>query len=445
MNKIIHIDEDNMYAIVQPYVSYAELQAETMKKGLWLPSPAAPSTVGIISNMLYCGMTWALCKYGFARRSCISLTWITPKGEIIKTGSSAIDSLGNFWWNGPGPDLKGLFFGAVGELGICTEMTVKLHPWVGGPHLKADDLPDNTKMFFIVHPTIEQMIEAQYELSRAQIATFLGCLPLNWSIFASVKTKEESEEFWEKRKQGKNFWTPKSKIKRFFLKLALKLSYISPKSLLMRLFRKLGNYPERLLVVCIMGTTLRKQLKYGEKIIKDIVKETNGMILPSPTLKLIAEISGTAPFNEFFRPKISPRIMRFKGGFVPIFFPQEPLEQTPKSEHIFKETLEKYPRFPTDYHRGAILPVDMGHFALHEMDIYYDQTNIEELKMISKIGRDVFSAALDNKIWPHCEWKRYSWDFLNSVPNIASTHRKLSEKLKQVVDPNKIMNPEKWI
>jgi FAD/FMN-containing dehydrogenase len=34
MNRIIEINEDNMYAVVEPYVIHAQLQAELMKRGL---------------------------------------------------------------------------------------------------------------------------------------------------------------------------------------------------------------------------------------------------------------------------------------------------------------------------------------------------------------------------------------------------------------------------
>ena len=34
MNRIIEINEENMYAVVEPYVVYAQLQAELMKRGL---------------------------------------------------------------------------------------------------------------------------------------------------------------------------------------------------------------------------------------------------------------------------------------------------------------------------------------------------------------------------------------------------------------------------
>ena len=33
MNKIIDIDEKNMFAVIEPYVTAAQLQAEAMKRG----------------------------------------------------------------------------------------------------------------------------------------------------------------------------------------------------------------------------------------------------------------------------------------------------------------------------------------------------------------------------------------------------------------------------
>ena len=36
MNRIIEINEKNMYAVVEPYVISAQLQAELMKRGLHL-------------------------------------------------------------------------------------------------------------------------------------------------------------------------------------------------------------------------------------------------------------------------------------------------------------------------------------------------------------------------------------------------------------------------
>ena len=413
LNQIIEIDEQNMFAIVQPYVSYADLQAETMKKGLWLPAPAAPSTVGIISNMLYCGMSWCMVKYGYERRAIMSMTWITPQGKLIKTGSSAIKSLGNFWWNGPGPDLKGLFIGSVGELGICTEMTVKLFPWVGGPTLKLDDPPENTKFFIINYRSGESMLKGLQELGRADIATIVARMPMEWSILGMPKSFEKSQELWKNKHQVETF---------------LKYNVF----------------------VCIQGITSQKQLEYGEKVIKQIAKETRGLVI-DPTMlqkmrpESMADIQQEGMFNEFFRAKISPRIIRFKGGFMPAFFPQEPIENALKSEKLMEITLKEFPIYPHDLFSSCVVPVDMGHFGLHELDVFYDQNSPEELKACLEFAKKIQSLAQSQEnIWPpHNEWKSYHWDVVRNIQGFA-IHRTITEKIKNLFDPNCIMNPGKW-
>ncbi len=414
LNQVIEIDELNMSATIQPYVSYAELQAETMKKGLWLPAPAAPSTVGIISNMLYCGMSWCMVKYGYERRSIISMTWVTPQGEIIKTGSRTIKDLGNFWWNGPGPDLKGLLIGAVGELGICTEMTVKLHPWVGGPRLKQDELPENTKIFVISYSSGKRMVKALQELGRADIAVIATNMPMAWSILGMTDSLEKSKELWENRKNLKPF-----------------LKYV--------------------VFVCIQGITSPKQLEFGEKVVRQIAKETRGMILEPERMDqigggLLPERTAESLGIEFFRAKVSPRILRFKGGFMPAFFPQEPMEEAMKSEKLMENMLKDVPIYPQDLFSSCIVPVDMGHFGLHELDVFYDQNSPEELKACLEFaGKIQKTAQSQNKTWPpHNEFKAYHWDVVKEIPEFA-IQKTITEKIKQLFDPNRIMNPGKWL
>ncbi len=414
LNHIIEIDNRNMFATVQPHVNYAELQAETMKKGLWLPAPAAPSTVGIISNMLYCGMSWCMVKYGYERRAIISMTWVTPEGKLIKTGSPSLKDLGHFWWNGPGPDLKGLLIGSVGELGICTEMTVKLFPWVGGAKLRLEEPPENTKFFIISYRSGEKMLLGLQELGRADIATIVTRMPMEWSILGMPKSYEKSKELWNNKEQLKTF-----------------LQYN--------------------IFVCLQAITSHKQLAYGEKVIKQIAKETNGLVFNPEMLQKIRPknmegIQQEGMFNEFFRAKISPRIMRFKGGFMPAFFPQEPIINSLKSENLMEETLKEFPIYPHDLYSSCVVPVDMGHFGLHELDIFYDQNSPEELKATLEFAGKVQKLAQSqHNTWPaHNEWKSYHWDVVKEIPEFK-IQKLITEKVKNLFDPNKIMNPGKWL
>jgi len=123
MDKILDIDERNMAATIQPYVSFARIQAETMRRGLWNGgTPLAPGSCGLLSNIINSGTWQSALAYGVGLRSLVNLTMVLPDGDILKTGSATIPDCGNFWCQGPGPDLKGIFeFTNHAGLALITE------------------------------------------------------------------------------------------------------------------------------------------------------------------------------------------------------------------------------------------------------------------------------------------------------------------------------------
>ena len=159
MDQIISIDEKNMTAVIQPHVSIARMQVDAMKRGLWNGGTTlAPSSNGLISNMIFNGIWQSALAYGPGYKSLVNFKVVLPNGDIIDTGSRTMPGAGDFFWSGPGPDLKGVFeWTAYGGLGVITEATVKLHRWVGGDWNVEEvydkpNLPDNHKIFFIEFP-----------------------------------------------------------------------------------------------------------------------------------------------------------------------------------------------------------------------------------------------------------------------------------------------------
>jgi len=138
--------------------------------------------------------------------------------------------------------------------------------------------------------------------------------------------------------------------------------------------------------------------------------------------------------------------MRFKGGFMPAFFPQEPIKNSIKSEHLMEETLKEFPIYPQDLYSSCIVPVDMGHFGLHELDVFYDQNSPEELKATLEFAAKVQKLAQSKEnTWPaHNEWKSYHWDIVKDIPEFR-IQKTITKKIKHLFDPNNIMNPGKWL
>ena len=134
MDRILEIDEKNMFAVIEPYVIGATLQAEAMKVGLnthmigagasCSPLAAATSFQGAGPDSIFMGT---------GPENLLAAEWVMPTGEIMRTGSLG-SGLGWFSGDGPGPSTRGIFkgvLGACGGLGVFTKVAVKLSPWPG--------------------------------------------------------------------------------------------------------------------------------------------------------------------------------------------------------------------------------------------------------------------------------------------------------------------------
>lgn len=66
--------------------------------------------------------------YGMFGAQVVTITAVTPTGEIVTTGSDAMKAGGRFLRNCNGPDLAGLFIGGTGVLGVITEATLRVYP-----------------------------------------------------------------------------------------------------------------------------------------------------------------------------------------------------------------------------------------------------------------------------------------------------------------------------
>ena len=83
MNHIIEINEKSMYAVVEPYVVGAQLQAELMKRGMNCNIKGAGSNgSAILKGHGHMDQTT-----GGDDRNYLGVEWVTPEGEIIRLGS----------------------------------------------------------------------------------------------------------------------------------------------------------------------------------------------------------------------------------------------------------------------------------------------------------------------------------------------------------------------
>jgi len=216
MNKIIEINEKNMYAVVEPYVISAELQAECMKRGLIFCIKGAGSNCSAM-----------LRGHGHLDQSCggddrnhLAIEWVTPEGTLVHSG--ALGSSGDwFSGDGPGPSLRSILTSAVPPgvtPGVFTKAAVKLYHWAGptqwpivghSPKYVLSEIPSNMMGRYYSFPNIEKMWNAEIHLGEAEVCFEL--MGFNAAMVAANITtcNEEDEAMFNrlnKEVQGPGFY-----------------------------------------------------------------------------------------------------------------------------------------------------------------------------------------------------------------------------------------------
>lgn len=131
MNRILEVNEEFGYALVEPGVSYFDLYEYIRQKGLklWLDVPD-PGWGSIVGNALDHGIGYT--PYGDHFAMQCGLEVVLPTGELMRTGMGAMP--GSNTWQlfkyGFGPYVDGMF--SQSNFGIVTKMGIWLMPEPAG-------------------------------------------------------------------------------------------------------------------------------------------------------------------------------------------------------------------------------------------------------------------------------------------------------------------------
>lgn len=118
LNQVIELHEDDLDVVVQPGMTYAELNQYLKPHGLFFPlDPGPGASIGGMINTSCSGPNAV--RYGTAKENVLALKVVTPDGKIIKTRSRAKKSSAGY-------DLTHLFVGSEGTLGVVVEATLRL-------------------------------------------------------------------------------------------------------------------------------------------------------------------------------------------------------------------------------------------------------------------------------------------------------------------------------
>jgi glycolate oxidase len=205
MNRIIEINEKNMYAVVEPYVISAQLQAELMKRGLHFNVKGA----GTNCSAMLRGHGHLDQTTSGDDRNHLAIEWVTPEGDIVRSGSlGSADEW--FSGDGPGPSIRSILTSAVPPgvtPGVFTKAAVKVYHWPGptrfpiqgvSPKYSLSEIPANMMARYYSFPSVEKMWQAEIKLGENEIAFELMGFNVSM-VAANITTSNEEEEETFKR------------------------------------------------------------------------------------------------------------------------------------------------------------------------------------------------------------------------------------------------------
>jgi FAD/FMN-containing dehydrogenase len=144
MNRIIEVDIESRYMIVEPGVRAG--QAWTFFKKYypqWAPPIAdgAPPAATILGDAIERGFSLVTSRFGPQADLILGLEVVLPTGDILRTGSWGLGNVEIDWQGekqdghakpfykyGLGPDMHSLFLGAQGAMGVVTRAALKIVP-----------------------------------------------------------------------------------------------------------------------------------------------------------------------------------------------------------------------------------------------------------------------------------------------------------------------------
>jgi len=257
MDRILEIDEKNKFAVVEPYVTWAQLEAEVIKRGLFTTPVQAGSQASVLANLT---SGWGMNTFGnhggHNGRNALGIEWVLPTGDLLKLGPPGEWFTGD----GPGPSLRGVMrghCGAQGGMGVFTKGAIKLHHWPGPPKLETEpggmmtayllkEIPEFLEIVAPCFDTYEQMIDFFYQVGDAELAYAMmrvGGAEHMFSLMGAISNKEMYEQFYSTG-----------------------------------LVQAMAEEMKHPCTVMIFANS-RREFEYRKKVMSEIVKETGGKIL----------------------------------------------------------------------------------------------------------------------------------------------------------------------
>lgn len=427
MDRIIELNEKDMYAVIEPYVAFAQLFAEAQKHGLYIPTPLAGSQVSCLANYSWHGAYGNSWITGIGAQNLLGFELVLPDGELVRSGSMACPGAGNFWNDGPGPDLRGFLrggmFGHAGGIGVVTKISCKLWQFAG---------PE-------VFPTE----------GNGNLKTSSGFGEDKWRWYMiKFPYKYPEEEEMELKKSAELFYEMgKAEIAEVATHLAQQFLYTYSSQTKQDLFENIENnvFPSGFVVVALQAKTSLRQMEYEEKVLRELVKKVGGIFVKEDEPAYKVWIGRVA--NEWIRFGNAQRLARpsdnFSIGSSNVDSIDSIVYEIRESNKLGRDMLKEEGLGkdfvqPLSINGGWISPQEYGYWCLHTTDVFPEQDPQQcnqALEIIGRVAKSQFerksSAIIIHLLGP-------IYDMFG--PAFGNIHL-IMKAFKREFDPNNISNP----
>jgi FAD/FMN-containing dehydrogenase len=392
MKRIIRIDRRNRITMIEPGVTYEQLQPELAKKGLRLTTPLLPQANKSVAASLLEREPTLVPKYQWAVLDplrCIEVVW--GDANQFRTGEAANQTSLEESWNsgfaqvtprGPAQtDFYKLVSAAQGTMGIVT--------WAS---IKCEVLPQLHKLFFIPSQNLSDLIGLIYKLVKFRFGDEF--LLLNGSDLATIMGDNAN-----------GIRALKEKLPPWIVLLGVTGRDILPS----------------------------ERVEFQQADIEEIARQFGLRLLPE-----VSGVTSTEVLNVILNPSREPYWkLRYRGGCQDIFFITT-LDRTPEFVTTMNSLAEELGYPPSDI--GAyIQPVHQGTSCHCEFSLPFNPSDDTESSKV----REFYIKASEELQKRGAFFTRPYGIWSDMVYNKDSQTTVVLKKLKQIFDPNGIMNPGK--
>ncbi|MFQ5637960.1 MAG: FAD-binding oxidoreductase [bacterium] len=380
MNRIIETNEDDMYAVIEPGVTWGQMKQHLAENHplLRFGYSLSPPDTSIMANCLMDGLTNLSLKHGTSAQWINSFEAVLPTGEIIKTGIAAASA--NWCTRSPMPDLMGLFVNFQGSTGVVTKLAVQL--WPNHPF---------RKRFFILAYDTDEMYDLIRQLVRAEVCDDIG--GLSWPVGKML--------FGEKKPL---FCDPSEPEQ--FLYIDVSAEYEDLYKLKLNIVDRLVSEQQKAGVRLESPLDIKKLVKIAPRFEKfaDFPAELD-FLLDQGGLTWIGTFGPTSKWKEGVKRGMS---LMIESGFPPIVVTR---------------------------------PMRGGHFGVLRFIAVFDKTDLERVKKVTKLNQELSDLVIELGFFPY---KTPAWVVRRHRDKIDTQFLNLLSKVRNLLDPNGIMNPGKW-